>query len=140
MNDDNPFTGAHELARAHAANSIIYDGGDDGPEDWAHRAVLSALGGPVPDELLDTNVNTPLLRWSDLDVPAVGLLDAMLSPPTHRAKTCDRCSSRLGRGDTVHRLWVPCGQSAVEFQFCHWCHEVLNDVYRQGSERVLVWI
>lgn len=139
MNPTNPFTAA-DLASAHETNTLIFNESDDGPGDWAHRAVQTALSAPVPDELLDTNVNTPLLRWADRDVPAVGLLDAMLNPPRHRAKTCDRCSNRLGRGVAVHRMWVPCGQSAVELQFCWHCHNVLNDVYRQGSEHVLVWV
>lgn len=137
--NDNPFTTASDLIPKHEPNTIVFDECDDGPSDWSHTAFLAALGGPVPDELLETNPNTPLLRWSDGDVPAVGLLDALINPPTHRAKTCDRCGHPLSRGLHVNRLWVPGGQSAVELQFCPLCHDVLNDVYRNGGERLLVW-
>lgn len=135
MNNDNPFTAAADMLRSREPNTVLCD---DGPAGWAHRAFHAALAGPVPAELVETNPNTPLLRWPDNDVPAMGLLDAMLSAPTHRAKACDRCGKTLPKG-RVCRLWVPGGQSAVEFQFCPLCHDVLNDVYRHGDDRLLVW-
>lgn len=135
----NPFTAAHDLLRSHESNTALYANADDGPDEWATRAFHAALGGPVLSDLLATSPATPLLRWSETDVPAVSLLGAMVHPPTHRAKHCDRCSQRMMRGLPVYRLWMPGGQSAVEFQFCPHCHAVLNDVYRDGDARLLVW-
>ncbi|MDE0775920.1 MAG: hypothetical protein OSB43_06590 [Nocardioides sp.] len=134
-----PLTDASDLLRTYEPNCRLFEDADDGPAGWAHHAFHAALGGAVPSELLQGNPSTPLLRWPNQDAPAMPLLGAMLSPPNHRASKCNRCSGKL-YPKTLHRLWVPGGQSAVELQVCGFCYDVLNDVYRTGDDdALLVW-
>jgi hypothetical protein len=145
MHDANPFTAAHDLLRDHEANTVLFDNLDNGPDEWANRAFHAALAGHIPEHLFETSKTTPLLRWSDPDTPAVALLDALFDPPNHRAHHCDRCAVGLRHQTRVYRLWMPGGQSAVEFQFCPRCHDLLNDIYRDADaglgpdHRLLVW-
>jgi len=145
MPAENPFAAAHDLLRDHEPNTVLFDNWDNGPQDWATSAFHSALAGTIPPELFATSETTPLLRWPDPNVPAVSLLTAMMQPPTHRAKACTRCSIRLRSMNAVYRLWMPGGQSAVEFQFCPLCRSLFNDIYRDAEaglgpdHRLLVW-
>ena len=111
------------------------------PNNWAltadertEDAVLRAFGGCVSP---DVEPGTPLLRWGNPDQPAVSLLDALVTGTKHAASHCDRCAARLS--GKRNRLWVPSGQSVVELQMCGLCRNVLNDVCRQGDDRLLVW-
>ncbi|WP_299052147.1 hypothetical protein [uncultured Nocardioides sp.] len=111
---------------------------------WEDAAELDALQGPVPPDLVAVDPETPLLRWADHRIAAVALVGAVVDPPRHRAKACDRCATTL-RGLRVERLWLPCEQSAVELQVCGLCARILNDLYRQSDDhgcaagRALVW-
>lgn len=144
MLDANPFTAARDLLPGHAPNSVLYDNWDNGPRDWATNAYYAGCAGPVPDHLLETSPTTPLLCWTD-DAPAVSLVAALVHAPNHRAATCARCDVGLRFQTRVYRLWMPGGQSAVEFQFCPRCHHLLNDIYRDAEaglgpdHRLLVW-
>ncbi|WP_299052161.1 hypothetical protein [uncultured Nocardioides sp.] len=153
MTTDINETTARTMADAYTGNSLIFNDPEDrtrwceplGTElGWADATIFIALGAPVATELLTYDATTPLLRWADPDVPAVTILDALFDPPNHKAKACDRCGCSM-RGLRVHRLWVPCDQSAVEVQTCGLCHDTLNDVFRAAPDaggpagRVLVW-
>ncbi|NPC97890.1 hypothetical protein [Nocardioides sp. zg-DK7169] len=94
-------------------------------DDDTEYAALAALGGPLAPELA---FGVPLLRFANLDLPAVPLIQAVMSPPKHRATDCDRCRNPIGRGMRSYDLWVPMGASVVAVTTCGYCHDVLNDV------------
>lgn len=134
---DENHTAAHDLLSAYSANTALLHDADDGPAGWAHDAFRAAPAA-VPD---GGRPDTPMLRWSNPDVPALPLLEAMLNPPAHRSASCDRCAKPHPHGHAVHRLWLPGGQTAVELQVCPMCRSVLDAVYRSGSDDgpLLVW-
>ncbi len=104
---------------------------DNGPDDWAARAFRAALAGHSPTHLFGTSKTTPLLRCPT-DTPAVALLDALFTRRNTAHSTATAAPSAAPMVAS-YRLWMPGGQSAVEFQFCPRCHHLLNDIYRDAE-------
>lgn len=82
-------------------------------DERVSELVQRALGGAVSPEAA---MGTPLLRWSDLDVPAVPLVAAVALDCGHATNRCDLCGAKPLR--PLSFLWVPAGASVVELACC----------------------
>lgn len=104
-------------------------------DDRLSAAVERGLGGTVAP---DVPAATPLLRFANVELPAMSLLDAVLDPPQLANRRCDRCPRRF---TVTGLLWVPCGDSVVEVAVCWKCRCYLDrqtvSPYREVS--TFVW-
>lgn len=96
------------------------------------EAVLRALGGPVPPELA---IGVPLLRFADTDVPALPLIQAVISDVRHKPTICDLCANT--ERSIFDRLLVPAGASVVAVHICWRCKLDYDRPLRRMS--TLVW-
>jgi hypothetical protein len=105
-------------------------------DDLVLGLCLQALGGPLPDELLDPVTHQPLpvpvVRYPDPSWPVVPLLEVLASGvPITTTTTCDRCAA----GDNItDLLLIVFGYSVVFLWFCTGCRGQLD-----ASFPSLVW-
>lgn len=106
-------------------NTAVFD-------DPATEQLLRGAPGGLTSE--ETGLPVPTLRFANPDVPAMPLLEALVTGKRHSAARCDRCPTKL-QGIRSARLWVPMGESVVELHLCHHHAAVLDDLF----PHTLVW-
>lgn len=85
------------------------------------EAVQRALSGPVPADF----TSQPLLRFANTAIPAMLLVEAVLSPPIPRGRSvCDISGTPMREPNT---LWVPCGRSVVQVTMRNFQRDLLAD-------------